>query len=416
MGRNRLVMVADPNRESRTHAVELLRDAPYAVVADTDHGREASSIAAQTQPEIVLVAVEEPLEPALATIDEIRQLLPDCQVIVYSSLSDVTAMRRVLQSGVCDLLPTPLERDDLLAALDRLSVQAGAQRPELDEAPAAPAEARTQRGTIVTVFGAKGGIGKSTIATNLAAAIAGETDHSVLVMDMDTRFGDIAIMLDIEPRYTIADLAQRAHELDRETFRSALIEHSSGAYVLAAPKHPSEWGNIDAEQMQAVVHYAAQWFDYVILDTPGTFNDIVATSIEVADRVLITSSLDMASIKDTVHMLDLLEAEGYPADRLHLVVNQVNRATTVRSEDVPRIVHKDVYWSIPYDEQVVYASAVGQPVVQGKPKSRAAKELRGLAFKLTDGERTEAVAPSRGWMAALGLSLPWWLVGRRAAV
>ena len=168
--------------------------------------------------------------------------------------------------------------------------------------------------------------------------------------------------------------------------------------------------------MRAVVRDATQWFDYVILDTPGTFNDIVATSIEVADQVLMTSSLDMASIKDAVYMLDLLEAEGFPSDRLHLILNQVNRATPVRDDDVPRIVHKDVFWSIPYDEQIVHSNSVGQPIVQRKPKSRATKQLRGLAFKLTGSEPERSESPARGWMAALGLSLPWWRAGRRAAV
>ena len=241
MGRYRLVMVADADAELRARTVDLLRDAPYAVVTDTDHGREASLIASETQPELVLVAVEEPIDPALQTIHEISQHLPDCQIVVYSSLSDGTAMRRVLQSGVQDLLPHPLERDEMLASLEGLRFEAAGTSTDHEEsAPAA--EAETQPGTILTVFGAKGGIGKSTIATNLAAAIATETEHSVLVMDMDTRFGDVAIMLDIAPRYTIADLAQHADQLDRETFHSALVEHDSGAYVLASPKPPERMG------------------------------------------------------------------------------------------------------------------------------------------------------------------------------
>ena len=102
MGRNRLVMVADPDAESRAQTVELLRGAPYAVVADTDLGREASLIATETQPEILLVAVEDPLEPALQTIEEIRARLPRCEVVIYSGLHDAASMRRVMQLGVRD--------------------------------------------------------------------------------------------------------------------------------------------------------------------------------------------------------------------------------------------------------------------------------------------------------------------------
>ena len=116
-------------------------------------------------------------------------------------------------------------------------------------------------------------------------------------------------MMDVEPKYTVADLAARVDTLDRATFREALIRHQSGAYLLAAPRHPSEWGTITAEQMKALIAMGSRLFDYVILDTPGTFNDIVATAIEAASRVLVLTSLEMASIKDTAFLLDMLEAD-----------------------------------------------------------------------------------------------------------
>lgn len=415
MGRNRLVMVVEPDPGARTELMDLLRDAPYAVVADSGFGQEAVGIAADAQPEIVLAAVNEPVDEALATIEQLIAALPTVQVVAYSDASDMRVIRRIMQVGVRDLLPLPLEPDDLLAALGQLEAAvpraAGSHAAPHAGEPIEPM-ARTA-GTVLTVFGAKGGIGKSTIATNLAASIAAYSDQTVLIMDMDTRFGDIAIMLDMEPRYTISDLAQHAGGLTRETFRASLTEHESGAYVLAAPKHPSEWSNVTAEQMQEIVRFAARMFDYVILDTPGTFNDIVATSIEVADKVLVVSSLDMSSIKDTIHMLDLLEAEGFPLDRLLLVINQVNRATTVKASDVPQIVHQDVFWQIPYDEHVLLSNSIGQPIVLAKPKSGAAKELRGLADKITHGVGRQAQGGRRGILA---IFTPWTLFTRRRAV
>ncbi len=370
MGRNRLMMIVDDDPRARAEVAALAKDAPVAVAAECGYGVEATGLAEDIRPEVVLLALKEPVDRAIRTLAALRSQLPDSQLLVYSNLTDLRVMRQVMQIGVADFLPLPLDQADLLAVLD----------PE--EASAAAPSASATTGVVLTVFGAKGGIGKSTIATNLAALLATNTDLSVLIMDMDTRFGDIGIMMDIEARFTVSDLASSVDDLDRETFRGALVRHDCGAYVLAAPKHPSEWRNVSAEQMTQLIEYGTRLFDYVILDTPGTFNDIVATAIETATRVLVVTSLDMASIKDTAYMLDLLEVEGIDKERLLLVVNHVNALQAIKTEDIPRIVRHEVAWEIAYDDEVLRASHIGQPVTLAKPKSRAAKDLRGLAERI----------------------------------
>ncbi len=407
MGRSRLAMVIDPEPASRAEVEGMLTTMPVALVADAGYGVEAISLAEETQPEVILVAVAEPADRALQTIRAITEILPDCQIIVYSDMTDVSVMRQVMQIGVRDYLPLPLTQIELLAAIDRTSTEDAGDGATVDLASRAA-------GVVLTIFGAKGGIGKSTIATNISAAVASDTELSVLLIDMDTRFGDIAIMMDVEPRYTISDVAASMDTMDRETFRSALTEHESGVSILAAPKHPAEWRNITAEQMKTLIEYSARMFDYVILDTPGTFNDIVATAIEVANRVLVVSSLDMASIKDTAYMLDLLEAEGFPPSRLLLTINRVNRAHSIKVSDIRNVVHQEVFWDIPYDDQILQANQVGSPVVISKPKSKAAKQFRELSEKIT-GHRPNSARSSNGHGGFLRFLLPSALFRRNAA-
>ncbi len=246
-----------------------------------------------------------------------------------------------------------------------------------------PAREGAAAGVVLTVFGAKGGIGKSTIATNLATAITGRTDHSVLIIDLDTRFGDIAIMMDIDAPVTLADLASNIDTLDRQTFRNALTEHESGVYVLSAPKHPREWRSMSPDQLRLVVQMAARLFDYVILDTPGALNDVVSMAVEEATQLILVTSLDMSSIKDSAYVLDLLQSEGYPDRRLLLVVNNVNQNHTLSAEDVERVLLRNVDWQIPYDARVVRTSQIGLPVVVAKPKSPSSRSLVALAGHLT---------------------------------
>ena len=240
---------------------------------------------------------------------------------------------------------------------------------------------RSGRGAVLTVFGAKGGIGKTTIATNLAACVA-QAGLNVIVMDMDTEYGDVAGLLGVEARHTVVDLALRAAELDQRGLRRALVQHESGAFVLAAPSI-ADWAQVTTEQVARVVQVAAEHADLVVLDTPGTFNDLVATALVEADAVLAVSSLQMASVRHTAEMLDLLEAEGYPKERLRLILNQITPEIMVMPQDVEAIVGHDVFWTIPYSAQVPKSTSSGVPIVLANPKTDTAKQLRGLAERLT---------------------------------
>jgi len=138
-----------------------------------------------------------------------------------------------------------------------------------------------------------------------------------------------------------------------------------------------------AEQVARVVEVASENADLVILDTPGTFNDLVATALVAADSVLAISSLGMASVRHTAEMLELLEIEGHPRDRLRLVLNQITPATPMLPQDVAAIVNHPVFWTIPYSAQVPESTANGRPIVLSNPKTDTAKQLRGLAEQLT---------------------------------
>jgi pilus assembly protein CpaE len=260
-------------------------------------------------------------------------------------------------------------------------------------------------GTVITVVGARGGIGKSTIATNLAAAIASNADRSVLVMDMDTGYGNVALMLNVKPRTTITEIAA-CRDLTESTLRAGLQRHESGAFVLGAPDGPGPWARVTATQVQELLQFSARFFDYVVVDTSGIFTDIVAAAMGVADRVIVVNSLDMASTRQTSQMFELLEAEQFDTERLYLVVNQVNTAITIRPEDVQGIVGQPVFWTIPYDQEVPASHSVGRPVVLAQPGSSAAQQLLGLARRVTanegDDQDNAAQTPSR-----LARIVPW---------
>ena len=391
MGRNPLVMIIDEDPIFRQELQGMLTPARLAVVADCGYGVEAASLAEELKHDLILASIEDPVARAIQTIEAVRGIRPGAPVIAYSSSTELHLVRQAMHAGVRDLLAHPFKVGELLTAIE--AVMRSASLP--GEAAPQPQAA----GTILTVFGAKGGIGKTTITTNIATAIARDTDSSVLVMDLDTRFGDVAIMLDIDPAVTVAEMAGQVATLDRASFKAALVEHESGVFVLPSPKHPNDWRQVQADDIKELARFASRMFDYVILDTPGAFNDVVGAALEVATQVLVVTSVDMASIKDTSFILDVLESEGFPDDRLFLTVNHPNGANTIRAADIERVLRKRVFWEIPHDPQMTMATQIGLPVVLARPKSRAASNLAGLAGKITG--RDAPARESKGFLRRL---------------
>ena len=395
MGRNHLLMIIDEDAERRAAVAEMVRSGPYAIAADCGYGVEAITLAAEARPQVILAAVDAPVARAIQTVKSLRLKEGAAPIIVYSGIGDVAQLRPVLQAGIADFLPLPFEARDLRRSIE--SVLADPEGGSLDDGS-------TAAGTIVTVVGAKGGVGKTTVATNLATAIAQGSAHHVLLMEMDTRFGDVAFMLDVDPRFTIADLAGNVDALDRQSFRTALATHASGVQVLAAPRHPLEWRNISGEKVRALVDYAARMFDFVILDTPGTFNENVAAAIDTANELLIVSSLDLPSLKDTIAMLELLGAEEGPREAAKLLLNDATNAQALGIRDVADVLQHPIEWTVPYDRAVAEAAQLGEPVVLTKPRSRAARSLTEVAEAITGGGMTPAQPGARGLRRLLPFS------------
>ena len=190
-----IVLDADAGRRQSVVAqVQAVRDDP---VHEAAHVTQAVELAGAASNTVILATLDSPIDVGLATLCGLRDALPQVGVIACSARADSATLRRIIQSGARDLLPLPLVDEDLRAALDA----------HLNDPLNAGDNGAGSPGTVLTVIGAKGGVGKTTIATNLAAAIAHDTERSVLLVDLDTRFGDLAVLLDLEPRYSVVDLA-----------------------------------------------------------------------------------------------------------------------------------------------------------------------------------------------------------------
>jgi len=384
MARNPEIMTVDPDVGSRAETKHAAQLAHMDVVGEAGYGVEAVTVAREHACDAFLVSLEEPVALALQTIEQLADTAPGVPTIVYSSLSDAQSVRRAMIAGARDYIIKPLKPEDLSRAIFGVLEQEERKRLRQD----GDAVETAGRGTVITIFGAKGGIGKTTISTNLATTLAKMTGANVCLVDMDTRFGDVAIMMDVVVEASIADVARHIDDIDRDKIRDYLIKHQSGVSILPAPPHPTEWRNMTPQHIEKIIELLAQTHDYVIIDTPGTFNELIAATLELANVILLITSMDIASIKDTALALEMLRAAGVSEDKVKLTINHSTASNSLREEDVARVLEYDVFWRIPHDLSVSSSTQLGQPIVIAKPYARVSRSIIDLAHTLT-GTRQE---------------------------
>ncbi|MPZ50179.1 MAG: AAA family ATPase [Dehalococcoidia bacterium] len=379
MPKNLEVVVVDPDVNSRADTNRALTIARFSVSGEAGYGIDAVTMAKDKNPDIIVLSMEEPVARATQTMSSLADALPETPIIVYSSLSDAASVRRAMVSGARDYLVKPPRPEELARAIYSVLEYEERRRTRLTGETASSAA----RGTVITVFGAKGGIGKTTIATNLATALCKNTNSSVAIVDMDTRFGDVAIMMDVVVEFSIADVGRNIESVDRESIGDYIVKHGSGVEILPAPLHPTEWGALGRQHISKVIDLLSQTHDYVVVDTPGAFNELVATALESANIILLITSMDIASIKDTALALEMLRAAAVSDDKVKLIINHSTSSNSLRPEDVERVLEYEVYWRIPHDVAVSNSNQLGQPIVLAKPYARASRAITDIAYSLS---------------------------------
>jgi pilus assembly protein CpaE len=373
------ILLVDDVPESRVTLKRLLVGAEFGVAGEASNGTEAVGMVRESRADVIVVSLEEPVTRPLKSIEALTIAAPETPVIVVSSLGDKEYLRRAMVAGARDFIGHPLSQDDLGNTI-RTLVDVERKRRSLSN----DVLENGQRGDLIAVFAGKGGVGKTTLATNLAAAMAleGKQKQRVAIVDLDLLLGDVAIMLDVTPERTLADLVPLIDKLDPELLRSFLYVHSSGVKVLCAPTRVEDSEALSSDRIRRILDVLARTFDYVIIDLPRAFDDRVVTTLDMANMVLLATSYDVPCLKSTKVCLDTLRGWRYSEDKLKLIINHANRTNGLAPGEAEGALDYPIFWKVPSDYAVASSSNHGKPFVQGQPTTRMAQNMTGLAATL----------------------------------
>jgi pilus assembly protein CpaE len=345
----------------------------FSLAGDAWPGIEAVHRAAELQPDVVMMHIEPPLGPATRTVQGVATAAPAAGVAVLSSLGDLDTVRRVMNAGAHDFATLPLSDGGLRDAARRAH-EAAARRISLVEQAPPPVT-----GTVITVAGPRGGVGKTTLATNLGIALAQETGTSVVVADLDVLFGAAAIALGVMPGTTLQEwLIARAagHVTPASRY---LAEHRSGAKLLAAPLEPDPDLVFNAEEVAALIGDLASTHEFVVVDTGASFTETTAAAIELSSVTLLLTSSDLASMRATRYVVKTLRNWQIDDERLRLVQNSPVAISPGDVSELSEAIGLPVSWVLPHDREVLKTTDLGSPVCESRPNSPLAREVRNIA-------------------------------------
>jgi pilus assembly protein CpaE len=385
------ILIVDPQPE----AVAGLRRALNAfgsleVVGDAGYGPVASTWAHTLEPSIVIVAVEEPITRSLSTIQALTRGNPSWTVVGLVNQFDREVFRRTVLAGARDVLLRNSSASDLHDSLiqahnaDALRVAGAAHDPT------APT------GSIIAVFGVKGGVGKTTLATNLAVALAQESSASVALVDLDVPFGDVALMLDMHPEHDVLDALADGVVDDLERLQKLLVRTPHGVHVLSSPLAPDDPGAVDSRRVGQLLKRLAALHQFVLVDTPVGLTELTAAALDVSELAMLVTTPEIAALRRTHACLRLLQGLEFATNKLQLVLNRVDSKTRVSSSEAVEALGHPVAWRVANDYAAMQSSAIGNPVVLSQPKSRLSNDIHVIARQLTG----VPVATRGGW-------LPW---------
>jgi len=326
------------------------------------------------------------LGPSYSDEDAMEQIRTlhnqDPALVLMLVAEEVTAdlLRKGMRAGVSDVLEAPLDEPKIEAAIEQFAHDilkretAGAVAP-----PPTSGMERSEEGRIITITSAKGGSGKTVLATNLALLLNRFPDMKVCLVDADLQFGDVCLVLQLEPRFTMVNAAHELHHLDGELLDSLLTEHPSGLKVLAAPLEPAFADDITTAGLMQMLDVLKENFDYVIVDTASMLDELILSLIEKSDDVLMLVDMDLPSVKNAKLALETLRLLKFSTSNVQLVMNRSNSKAKLDNKEIEGALKMAISASIPSDAMVAASVNEGRPVVETDPKSKVSKGFESVA-------------------------------------
>ena len=377
--------IVDPSDSNRTQLKNMLLGMDIVwLEAECSRYEFFADVIGQTKPDIGVVGIDSNPEKGLKLLEQIREIAPECALLVVSSSTDGQVILRAMRSGAKEFLTQPIKVEDVIGALDRISA-----------AKFGTGEGRGRTCHVIACCGATGGVGQTSLAVNLGCVLAREARNSVVLVDIDLALGDADVFLDTIPDYTLVDVSQNISRLDFTLLKRSLTKHASGLYLLPRPVQLQDTAHVTPDDLTRVLGLLKASFTHMIIDLSKGFTALDMVALKSAKDVLLVTQLDLPCLRNIVRlMLSFAEDEALK-NKIKIVVNRVGlESGAISLKKAQETMGREIYWQLPNDyKTMVEIRNNGVPLIDQAPRAGITQALLALSENLT-GEKAKADAPA----------------------
>lgn len=381
-----MTILVAPNQQSTARFKVTL-----GTFARAKNSREIQDYLGQNPNEqLIVIAPEIDLDEALLIAEQYRSN-PLLGVILVRQRLEVSTLTKAMQAGIREVIAAD-DAEELLAAVQR-SQQFSATAQKDGAGIAVRDQAKT-----ALIFAAKGGVGKTTLAINLAEALALSEDKSVCLVDLDLQFGDVAVALQLEPTKNLSAAIRMQDKLDDSGVKSMLVQYRPNLHILLAPMEPADVEFISADLVEKVLRSLKNQFDYLVIDSPPAITDFILKAFDLADEYLLMTTMEVPSVKNLKVTLETLKAIGMPEQKFNIIVNRSTAKVGMSIADVQQTVGMLIRDSIPESNLIPNLLNQGKTAVHDSQRHPVSKAFISIARHLQGTQDAEfKTAGSRGF-------------------
>ncbi|OGI01906.1 MAG: hypothetical protein A2Y25_10545 [Candidatus Melainabacteria bacterium GWF2_37_15] len=401
------MVIIDSNEKTRKELFELLEGVNYIeVIGDFDNLLVGYDFIMQEKPQLVVIDLAENTDLSLELIEKVSSINKNIIIFACSEKVNTDIVIKAMRCGAREFLTKPVMLEDLNNALRKA-------RSILT------IDTEKTAGEIYSVFSNKGGIGKTTIAVNLALQLNELTGKRVCLVDLNLQMGDITTFMDINPSFDIAYITSHISSLDESFLFTSLEKYKNkDVYILADPPYIEQAEEISVDDIASVLNFLKSIFSYVIVDTSSSFDIKTLTCLDMSTNIFLVSMVNLPSIRNCQRCLTLFKRLEYSEDKVKLVVNRYIEDDEITIDDVEEALDHEVYWKIPNSYFSIMSSInKGVPISETQPTAGISQNFAGLASKISgaiiysDEDNKESGSHKNGLLALIenlkGFCLPF---------
>lgn len=376
------LLIADDIKETRELIKQLIEfnSESIEVIGEAENGARAVILADELRPDLILMDINMPELNGLEAATRIVSNNPNSIVIIMSVQSETEYLKQAMFSGAKEYIIKPFDSDILIDTLLKTY-----DRYHQDVQAIQQVDRPTIKTNFFSFFSTKGGVGKSFVAVNTALVLSGLHKKKTLLIDFDLQFGDIALMMDKAKSKTIYDCVNDGNHAVFEGIEPYLISYNPYLDVLLAPKSPEEAELIQNDAAEILIKALQNRYEYILVDLPISFNDLVLSTLDRSDRVFYVTTMDILSLKNTKTGLGVMKSLNYTDEKIKIVLNRRNESFGIKMIDVEKLFGKKPFMSLVDDEKNACLSInMGVPFYMN-PKNKGNKlnkEIIDLSVKM----------------------------------